>query len=72
MSAVGISSTLLGLAFQVLKVGLKKICKIESPDILFLVVFISFTSADIIFHKFLELHSVLSVKKVFATNFFFF
>ena len=32
--------TLLGLVFQVLKVPLKKICKIEPPDLLFLVAFI--------------------------------
>ena len=34
--------TLFGLVFHVLKVLLKKICKIEPPDLLFLVVFISF------------------------------
>ena len=34
-------------------------------------VLLSFTSADIIFHKFLELHSTLSEKKVFVTNFHF-
>ena len=34
--------TLLGLVFQVLKVRLIKICKIEPPDLLFLVAFISF------------------------------
>ena len=33
---------LLGLVFQVLKVCLIKICKIEPPDLLFFVVFISF------------------------------
>ena len=60
------------IAFQVLKVGLIKICKAELSDLLFIVVFIvAFTSADITFHKFLELHSVLSVKKVFFTNFLF-
>ena len=36
---------------------LTKICKIEPPDLLFLVVFDSF-------YKFSELHSVLSVKKI--------
>ena len=36
---------------------LAKICKIEPPDLLFLGVFNSF-------YKFLELHSVLSVKKI--------
>ena len=34
--------TLLGLVFQVLKVRLIEICKIELPDVLILVVFISF------------------------------
>ena len=29
---------------------------------------LAFTSADIIFHKFLELHSTLSEKKIFVTN----
>ena len=32
---------------------------------------LAFTSADIIFHKFLELHSTLSEKKIFVTNFSF-
>ena len=45
-----------------------KICKIQSLDLLFLVIFISFyiTSTDI-----LELHSTLSEKKIFVTNFAF-
>ena len=56
--------------FQVLKVLLIKICKIQPLDLLFLVVFIlAFTSADIVFHNFLELHSILSEKKIFVTNF---
>ena len=41
--------------FQVLKVLLIKICKKQPPNILFLAE-LAFTSADIIFHKFLELH----------------
>ena len=61
---------LLGFVFQVLKVRLIKMCKIEPPD-LFLFLLLAFTSVDIIFHKFLELHSVMSVKKIFATNFLF-
>ena len=43
----------------------------KPPDLLFLVIYfyyIAFTSADIIFHKFLELHST-SDKKIFVTNF---
>ena len=35
-------STLWWLVFQILKVRLIKICKIETPDLLFLVAFISF------------------------------
>ena len=35
----------------------------------FLLFLLTFTSADIIFHKFLELHSTLSEKKNFVTNF---
>ena len=49
--------------FQVLKVLLIKICKIQPPDLYFLLFLLTFTSADIIFHKFLELHSTLSEKK---------
>ena len=30
---------------------------------------LAFTSAVIIFHKFLELHSTLSARKIFVTNF---
>ena len=55
-----------------------KICKIQSLDLLFIVVFnlllsfyllLAFTIADIIFHKFLKLHSALSERKIFVTNF---
>ena len=35
----------------------------------FLLFLLAFTSADIIFHKFLELHSTLSENNVFVTNF---
>ena len=60
------------IILQVSNIHLIKICKIEPPDLLFLVVFISFyISRYIIFHKFLELYSILSVKKIFVTNFFF-
>ena len=58
------------IVFQVLKVLLIKICKIQSLDLLFLFL-LAFTSADIIFHKFLELHSTLSEKK-FSLQIFFF
>ena len=58
------------ILFQVLKVIFIKICKIHPLDLLFLV-FVAFTSEDIIFHKGLELHSTLSEKKkkIFVTNF---
>ena len=60
------------IVFQVLNIHLIKICKIEPPDLLFLVVFTSFyVSRYIIFHKFSELHSILSVKKIFVTDFLF-
>ena len=35
----------------------------------FLLFLLAFTSADIIFHKVLELHPTLSEKKIFVTNF---
>ena len=57
------------ILFQVLKELPIKICKINPLDLLFLIVLLAFTSADIIFHKFLELHSTLSEKKIFVTNF---
>ena len=49
---------------------LQKFVRWEPPDLLFLVIFI-IPSADIIFHKFLELHLILSVKKIFVLNFLF-
>ena len=55
------------IVFQVLKVYTPYIiiiCKIQPVDLLFLVVFISFyISADIIFYKFLELHSTLGYSR---------
>ena len=49
-----------------------KICKTDPPDLLFLVFISFYTSiADIIFHKFLELHSELHVKKYLSQIFFF-
>ena len=63
---------ILYIVFQVLKVLLKNICKIQSLDLLFLVVFISFyISRYHIFHRFLELHSTLSEKKIFVKDFSF-
>ena len=49
------------IVFQVLKVLLIKICKIQPLDLLLnKALLLAFTSADIIFHKFLELYSTLS------------
>ena len=62
------------IVFHVLKVFLIKICKIQPLHLylLFLVAFIlAFTSADINFYKFLELHSTLSEKKDFCHEFSF-
>ena len=60
------------IVFQVLNVHLIKIYKIKPPDLSFLVVFISFyINRYITFHKFLELNSILSVKKIFVSNFLF-
>ena len=57
------------IVFQVLKVLLMKICKIQPVDLLFLVVFIKFYISRIAFHKFLELSTFISQKKVLITNF---
>ena len=59
------------IVFQVLEVLFIKICKIQPPYLLFLVVFISFSSADIISHKSLGLHPTCE-KKDFCHNFSFF
>ena len=57
------------IVFQVLNIHLIKLCKIESPDLLFLVIFITFYfSRYIIFHKFLELHSILSAQRFRAVQ----
>ena len=60
------------IVFQVLEVLFMKICKIKPPYLLFLVVFISFSLADIISHKFLGLHPTSEKKKDFCHNFSFF
>ena len=51
------------VVFQVLNILFIKICKIQPLDLLLVVVFIAFTSENIIFHIALELHSTLSEKK---------
>ena len=40
-----------------------KNCKIQQPDLLFLFVLLAFTSAGIIFYKYLELHLKIPEKK---------
>ena len=59
------------IAFQVLKVCVLKRFVVQSHQVLFLVVFISFYISRYHFHTFLELHSVLLVKKIFVTSFLF-
>ena len=44
-----------------------KICKMSHQSLIFSFILV-FTSADIIFHKFLELHSTLSARKIFIMN----
>ena len=62
-----VTTCLFYIIFQVFKVLLTKICKI-----FYLFLFLlAFTSADIIVHKFLGLHSKLSEKKIFVINFSF-
>ena len=53
-----------------LKVHLINICIIEPPDLLFLVVFVSFYISRYMIHKFLELNSILSLTH-FCHIFFF-
>ena len=48
-----------------------RICMISHQTFYFLLFLLTFTSSDIIFQKFLELHST-SDKKIFVTNFHFF
>ena len=52
--------------FQALEVLLIKICKIQPLGLSFS---LAFTLTDIIFYKFLKLHSALSERKIFVTNF---
>ena len=60
------------IVFQVLKVLVIKICKIQPPDLNFFLFLLAFTLAGIIFVKLLELHSTISEKSIFVTNFSFF
>ena len=55
--------------FQVLEVLLIKICKIQPLDLLFLVILISFYINRYHFSQIFKLHSALSERKIFVTNF---
>ena len=59
------------IAFQVLKVTSYKNLNLRySHQIFYFFCFIlAFTSAGIIFHRLLELHSILSERKIFVINF---
>ena len=59
------------ILFQVLKVLLIKICKIQSLDLLFLVVFISFYISRYHFSQVFRTSFNIIWKKIFVTNFFF-
>ena len=56
------------IAFQLLKVLL--IHRQIRPPVFYVLLFLlAFTSADIIFYKFLKLHSALPEEKIFAAKF---
>ena len=58
------------IVFEVSKVLLIKICKIQLADLFISCCFYYVLPQQIsFFHKFLELHSILSEKKIFVTNF---
>ena len=56
------------IVFQVLQVILINICRISHQIFYFLLFYVSFYISRHIFYKLLELHSSLSVKKIFVTN----
>ena len=64
------NTNLFWILFHVLKVLLIKIIRCSDHFLYFLLFRISFTSADIFFYKFLELHSTLP-EKGFCHEFFF-
>ena len=57
------------IVFQVLKVCLIKVCKIQPPDLLFLVVFISFYISRYHFSQIFKTSLNIIWKKVSVTNF---
>ena len=60
------------IVFQVLKVPLINIYKMQIPTsasyFISCCFILAFTSTDVIFHKFLELHSTLSEKRFLSIN----
>ena len=62
------NTTFLHCISQLLRVLLKKNLW-DTATRSFICFVLHFTPADIIFHRFLELHSTLSEKKIFVTNF---
>ena len=64
-----ILTTTFCILFQVRKVLVIKFVRYSHQIFYFLLFLLAFTSANIIFHKFLELHSTLSEKKIFVLNF---
>ena len=65
-------SALLGLVFQVLKVRFKNICKIEPPDLLLLVPFISFYISRYHFSQNFRNSFRIIRKKRFSSQIFFY
>ena len=57
------------IVFQVLKVLLTKICKIQPPDLLFIVVFISFYIRRYHFSQMFRTSFIIILKKIFVMNF---
>ena len=59
------------IVFQVLKVHLIKICKIEPPDLLFLAVFISFYISRYLFSQIFRTSFIIICKKISSRVFYF-
>ena len=57
------------LYFKLWSYFLQKNLRCNHQIFYFLLFLLAFTSADVIFHNFLELHSTLTEKKIFVTNF---
>ena len=59
------------ILFQVLNIHLAKTCKIEPPDLLFLIAFISFYISRYHFSQIFRTSFNIIIKKIFFTNFLF-